>query len=315
VGGDLKAGGRLTAGLWFDDCRTMGAVVRAYGSEGDNTRYAMSSTGDPILAVPFNDRSAALFGQENALVLAYANGLTPGIDAQGGVAAEASNDILGGDVFVRGVLSEGCNCRLDLLAGYQFARIDDDLTFNTTLTRFDIAGDPQFMTRDLFDVSNEYHAGEFGLMGEFDRGPLTVQMLGKIGMGNMRQTVRIDGSYQVVSGGTTSGAGGFFAQTTPATGGPDFNMGTYQRDVFVWSPEASVKAIYHMSECLSVTVGYTFLYWNRVALAGDQIDRSVNRDVLFGGAFQPGGGANPGFPFKDTDFWAQTLELGVALKY
>jgi hypothetical protein len=315
VGGDLKSGGRLTGGLWLDKCQRFGAFVRAYGAEGDSTRFERASTGNPILAVPFNDRSAALFGQENALVLAYSGGVTAGIDAQGGVAAHASNDILGGDIFFRALALKGCNYRLDLLGGYQFTKIDDDLTFNTTLTRFDIAGNPQFSTRDLFDVSNEYHAGELGLLGEFCYGNLTFEILGKIGLGNMRQTVTIDGSYEIVTRGTTSGPGGLFAQTTTATGGPDFNMGHYQRDVFVWSPEANVKATYHVSDCLSVSVGYTFLYWTRVALAGDQVDRLVNRDVLFGGNFQPGGGPNPEFRFNDTDFWAQTIDLGLTLSY
>lgn len=312
VGDDLKAGGRITGGLWFDDCERTGAVVRAYGSEGDSTPFNAQSGGNPILAVPFNDRSAALFGQENALVLAYANGLTPVINAQGGVAARASNDVWGGDAFIRTNVDQNCNYRFDLLAGYQFTKIDDDVEFRTNLTRFDIAGDPTFTTSDLFDVSNQFHGGEFGLMGELYRGRLTLQMLGKIGVGNMNQKVTIAGS-NTVNG--LQNQGGIFAQTTAPNGGPPFNIGSYERNVLAWSPEASIKAIYCMSDRLSVTVGYTFLYWNRVALAGDQIDRRVNRDVLFGGNFQPGGGANPAFAFNDTDFWVQTIDIGLTLNY
>lgn len=312
---DLKAGGRITGGLWFNDSETAGAVVRFYGSEGDSTRFGANSMGNPILGVPFNDRSAALFGLENAFVLAYSGGLTPGIDAQGGVSVHAANDIWGGDLFFRKMLNTNCDFRLDLLAGYQFTRIDDDLTVDTNLTRFDIAGTPQFLTNDLFDVSNEFHGGQIGLMSECSHGPLTVQLMGKIGVGNMNQAVTIAGSNTVISGGSVTSPGGIFAQTTPTTGGPAFNMGSYERNVLVWSPEASVKLSYELSERISVSIGYTFLYWTRVALAGDQVDRRVNRDVMFGGPFLPGGGANPAFSFNDTDFWVQTIDIGLACTY
>lgn len=311
VGDDLKAGARITGGFWFDDCETTGAIVRAFGTEGDSTPFATQSLGNPILAVPFNDRSAGFFGLENALVLAYATG-DLGVNAVGGVDARASNDIWGGDAFLRTNVDKGCDYRIDLLAGYQFARIDDDLELRTNLTRLDIAGTPSFTTSDLFDVSNEFHGGEFGLMGEFFQGPLTLQFMGKIGLGNMNQTATIAGSNTVTAGGpplTTTG--GIFAQDTP----PASNIGSFERNVFTWSPEASIKAIYCVSDRLNMTVGYTFLYWNRVALAGDVVDRRVNRDVLFGGPFLPGGGANPAFGFNDTDFWVQTIDIGLTLDY
>lgn len=313
VGDDLKAGLRLTAGLWLDDCKTSAVVFRGYGTEGDSSQYNATSLGNTILGVPFVDRSAAFFGQNNALVLAYSGGVTPGIDAQGSVSAIATNDIIGGDLFGRTLLDQGCDYRLDLLGGYQMARIDDDLQLNTTLQRFDIAGDPIFTTHDLFDVENEYHAGTLGLMGEFYQGPLTIQMMGKLGIGNMNQRVAISGNNTV--DGTPATGGGIFAQNQAVNGGPAFNIGNYQRNVFVWSPEASIKASYCVSDRLSVTVGYTLLYWTRVALAGDQVDVNVNRDVLFNGNYLPGGGASPAFAFRDTDLWVQTIDIGLQFNY
>ncbi|MEO8493499.1 MAG: BBP7 family outer membrane beta-barrel protein [Planctomycetota bacterium] len=312
VGGDLKAGLRLTGGLWLDDCKTSALVVRAYGTEGDRTQFAANSLGNPILAVPFVDRSAAFFGQNNALVLAYAGNPGSNVISRGSVSATASNDILGGDVYGRTLLDQGTDYRLDLLGGYQMARIDDDLELNTQLQRLDLAGNPTATTRDLFDVENEYHAGTLGLMGEFYRGPWTIQMMGKLGVGNMNQRVAISGSNTL--NGTTTG-GGIFAQDQAGNGGPTFNIGNYQRNLLVWSPEASVKASYCVTDRLSITVGYTLLYWTRVALAGDQVDVNVNRDVLFNGPFQAGGGASPAFAFRDTDFWVQTIDIGLLFNY
>ena len=66
---------------------------------------------------------------------------------------------------------------------------------------------------------------------------------------------------------------------------------------------------------MRLTGGYTLLYWNRVALAGDQVDINVNQDVVFDGAFVPGGGTNPAFAFRDTDFWVQTIDIGLLFNY
>jgi hypothetical protein len=319
VGSDLKSGGRLTGGLWIDDCRSHGLVVRAYGTEGDSNSFGSGSFGNPILAVPFIDQSAnpAFNGEENALVLAYAGGLTPGITQMGSATVESSNDIWGGDAFYRMLVDEGCDYRLDLLAGYQMTRIDDDLVLTTQTQVVSALGQPTFQTEDYFDVENEFHGGLIGVMGEFFNGPLTVQMMGKIGMGNMHQTASINGNYTITDniGLVDEGAGGLFAQPSQAPTGPRFNIGNYEQDLLVFSPEASIKAIYCVSQRLSVTVGYSFLYWSRVALSGDQIDRDVNRDVTFGGTFLPGGGPNPTFSFIDTDFWVQTIDIGLLLNY
>jgi len=315
VGDDLQAGARLTGGLWLDDCRTSAVVVRGFANEGDNTTFAESSFGGPILGIPFFDVSVATPG-ENALVVAYANGLTPNVDAQGSVLSQASNDVFGGDVYFRTLADEGCDYRLDLLGGYQYTRIDDDLLLSTSFTRFDLAGDPQFATLDLFDVENEYNAGTLGFLGEYYRGPVSIQALAKIGIGNMRQRVAINGANRVISGGVTNvDSGGIFAQSQAPNGGPTFNIGAYERDLLVWSPEASIKAVWCATECLQISVGYTFQYWTRVALAGDQIDEAVNRDVLFGGNYLPNGGDDPRFAFRDTDFWVQTIDIGVLLNY
>ncbi|MCA9141616.1 MAG: BBP7 family outer membrane beta-barrel protein [Planctomycetaceae bacterium] len=311
VGKQLQAGGRLTAGLWLDDCETSAIVVRAFGNEGDKTHYNANSLGNPILAIPFVDQGTVNNGQNNALVLSYAGGLTPVVNARGGVAALASNDVFGGDIYGRTLLDSGSDYRFDLLAGYQMARIDDDLELRTNLTRVDL-GNATFTTNDLFDVENEYHAGTLGLMGEFYNGPLTIQMMGKIGVGNMNQRVAISGTNTV--NGVQTG-GGLFAQDQAANGGPTFNIGTYERNQLVWSPEVNIKATYSLSERLSVTVGYTMLYWTQVALAGDQVDTNVNQDVVFNGAYVPGGGARPAFAFNDTDFWVQTIDIGLLLNY
>jgi len=70
-----------------------------------------------------------------------------------------------------------------------------------------------------------------------------------------------------------------------------------------------------------VSVGYNFIYWNTLALAGEQIDTSlgglptVNSSQWFGGPLDPAGGLHPSFQeIKDSDLWLQGLTVGLTLR-
>jgi len=303
VGDDLMVGLRVTAGLWLDECKTRAVVVRGFGSEGASTPFSINAptAGFPFYGIPYYNTFPP--ASEDGFRVAQ-----PGVG--GTVTVQASTDVYGGDAMYKTLLDNGSDYRLDLLAGYQYSRIDDDLVVSTD-SAF------PFSTNDLFDVSNEFNAATLGLSGDFNQGPVTFQLMGKLGIGNMRQSVGIAGNH--VTPGGVPGAGGFFAQ--PPNGGARFNIGEYERDIFTLSPEASAKMIWCVKDNFSISIGYTFLYWNHVAMAGDQIDRrtldstgSVNQSVVFGGPYA-GGGANPAFVFRDTDFYVHTIDIGALFKY
>jgi hypothetical protein len=322
VNNDRMAGLRVTGGVWLDDCKDRAVLVRAFGSEGASTPFAMNvpNAGFPFAGIPFFN-TAALPGSENGLQVAQP--LAP--LRTGTLYARASTDVYGGDAIYKTMLDRGCDYRFDLLAGYQYSRIDDDLEIRTT-SGFPPLPNNAFTTSDLFDVSNDFNGGTLGLSGDFNRGSVSFQMMGKLGIGNMRQSVAISGNNTLANGLPTQG--GFFAQPPNGPNGPNgvpitspFNIGEHDRNVFAFSPEASVKMTWCLKDNLSLSVGYTFLYWNHVALAGDQIDRrglnstgSVNQAVLFGGNYA-GGGANPGFTFRDTDYFVHTIDIGGTLRY
>ena len=98
------------------------------------------------------------------------------------------------------------------------------------------------------------------------------------------------------------------------------NVGTYTRDDFAVIPEAEFKLICRITKRLEASLGYSFVYWSDVALAGQQIDMSmgqptVNASQLLGGALPPGDPRNPAFiGIVDTDFWIQALSFGLTFK-
>jgi hypothetical protein len=88
----------------------------------------------------------------------------------------------------------------------------------------------------------------------------------------------------------------------------------------VLAPEAEVKLSYHLTPSADLTVGYSLLCWDAVALAGRQIDTSVantptvNSTQLLGGALV--GPNNPVLPsIRDSRFWVHSLAVGATVKF
>ena len=89
------------------------------------------------------------------------------------------------------------------------------------------------------------------------------------------------------------------------------------RDEFTFIPEAGAKVGFHLTNHVSLFVGYTFIYWFDVARPGDQIDRVVNpalvpSNLAFGSMVGPN---RPAVSFTRTDFWAQGVNIGLEVRY
>ena len=168
---------------------------------------------------------------------------------------------------------------------------------------------------DVFSVKNTYNGGELGLLGEYDAGPITFSALGKLGIGNMHEVLTINGSSSVAYPGVVNPptmSGGLLTQQAT-------NIGTYTSDKFCFVPEADLKMIYHLTRRLDFSLGYSVMYWNKLALAGNQIDTSmegtptVNASQLLGGTLV--GPPNPAIDgVRDSSFWVQGITFGLTLK-
>ncbi len=296
-GGDARPGGRLTFGAWFDACQFSGAGARLYALGESTAHYDIDSDVNPVLARPFYNVALA---QQDADVVAFPNFTT------GAIAVRNTSRVSGGDVFFRRLFyQDGCR-RIDLIAGYQFAAIDTDLMIASSRTSVRQEGSIPFGTvienADAFDSENRYNAGEIGLWGDMDRGNVTWSFLAKVGLGRMNQRTQITGRTVTTIPGE---APTFSDQGLLALG---TNIGSYERNVFVVSPELALNLAYHVNDCIDLTFGYSFLYWNHVAMPGDQIDLSLNTSQI-GGALV--GEPRPAFPGRDSDYYVHGLNVGV----
>lgn len=300
VGTDWRSGGRLTLGRQLDDAGQWTAVGRFYGlGDSSDSYHAESAAGSPILARPFFN---VLLAQQDALLVAF-----PAVSTNGVIDIRSRADMLGADAFVRRAWLGNENWQLDVLGGYQFSRLDDGLEIrNSELILMDpqaiFPPNTEIAMRDTFRTKNEFHGGAVGLAADYYRGPWKMSLLGKMAIGNQRQSVTIDGNTVITPsvGPVTQAPVGLLARST--------NSGEYSRDVFTFMPEVNFTLAYQHNYW-TFSVGYSFLYWNDVAWAGDQVDLRVNlSDPVIGDQL-------PAFAFRDTDFWVQGINFGAEYSF
>jgi len=295
IGDDVRPGGRLRVGMFLDRCNCWSVEGSLLMLADGDVRFDVNSDTNATIARPFFNLTPDLAGDpvgEDALQVAAAG------FASGSLLVQSNSDVLTADVTFRRPMCQSGSLLLDGLIGYEMARIDEDIIISSSsqltgsTTSIDVV--------DSFATENEFHGGHIGLelarvCGRWDFG-----LLGKVGMGSMRQTVEIDGLQTATVGGITSSTtGGLLAQPT--------NIGINTRHIFAIAPELDFNVRCYLTCHLQLSAGYSILYWNRVAQPGDQIDLSVNPD-------QPPAAnqaQRPAFTFRDSDYFLHGAHLGA----
>lgn len=319
---DSRTGGRFRIGKWCDRCNWVGFETDFFFLSRENQDFSECSIGDQIIGRPFND---AIEGPSSELID------FPGVVA-GTAHIDADSSLWSINPRLRVNLScerfPGCNpndpCavggyRFDMLVGYRFMKLDDNLSIREQIMapsatstgqlplvpRFDNV--TYFDIRDSFDTSNDFHGADIGLAWEGYRGPWSLELLGKVGIGSTSQEVTIRGTTsRTANGNSFTDEGGLLALEP--------NIGSYSRNEFTILPEMNATLGYAISPRTRFLVGYTFIYWNNVVRAGEQIDTTINPDFL--PDVQPTTGPRrPEFSFVDSGFWAQGLSLGLDYRW
>ncbi len=318
IGNDLRSAGRFSLGFWLDPCEHVGVGGRFLLSETDQTSLNIASNNDglPLLARPFFDTGLPPQDPLNAVIISSPM-LAP---SSGAIQDRATNDLINLDAYMRVLLYEFDNRRLDLLVGYQYSEIRDSLHLRSDRFAGGPPGPNRFTMVDTFDTRNTFHGSVVGLQGEYQMGRLSLSMLSKLGVGNMNRRVQINGNSSVASfpgDPLVPAAGGMLTKPVDGNHG---NIGTYRDDTLSIIPEVEVKLLYEVSRGLEFSLGYSFVYWTDIALAGDQIDTTnfngyvwpqVDRNHILG----PGTGNSPNFTgINDLGFWAQGMTFGVTFK-
>lgn len=296
VEGELSAGVRTDYGKWVTDNVGIGGRFWIMAENNDSFSAAGNGTGNSI-GRPFLDLA---FGGESAL-LVNLNGILTGA-----VAAENSIDIWAAEAYSRIRFSCAKNCRLDFIGGYSHFEIKDKLAIASTTTNLTApqAGRTRSFS-DFFEQENKFDGGQLGFEMVITRGKWMARSLTKVHLGNMNQRTTIAGvsTDETPGAGVNITSGGLLAQG---------QQGVYERDVFAFAPEANFKLAYRFRRNVLLSAGYSFIYWDNVALTGDAVDTVISdASQLNTGTFGP----RPAFVPNDSSLWVQGLDLGVIIDF
>jgi hypothetical protein len=321
VNNEERSGARFTAGYWLDPCQKCAIEGTFFFLGNRSVRFDANSSQFPLISRPFFNTAT---NAEDAEQTAF-----PG-QQTGHLSVVSSSSLWGAEVNLRHNLCCGCWYRVDLLTGFRYLDLDEGVTITEAghfspnfssffpgvpnLQRFNNAN---FFVQDQFGTHNQFYGAQIGADAEFHHGKWSLDVLGKVAVGQTHQVVNIAGGEVIDSplAGRLVFPGGLLAQAT--------NSGHHSRDRFGVVPEVGLTLGYQVTDQLKLFAGYNFLYWSGVARPGDQIDRNlnprnvpilcqVNPAVCPANAFNVG---RPFFDFKETSFWAQGVTCGLEYKF
>jgi len=297
---DARAGFRLNVGYWLDPLQTVGIQAGGFWLENNNSSTAFASNGSTILARPFLN---VLTGTQGAELIAF-----PGFNS-GSAIVSAHSSLGGWDVAWR---ENGCcfyNGRIDALLGYRQLRLADQLGVLENVTSL-AAGLPvgtQLVRLDRFDTATEFYGADFGFSGEFRYRGWDFEGLAKMAVGWNASHVNINGATLETMPGKPPMpfAGGLLALPS--------NIGLYRNGEATLIPEFGVNVAYDLNDHWRVRGGYSFLYWDHVDRPGQQVDTSINPNLV-----PPANGGGPARPLpthEETDLFVHGMNFGVEVRY
>jgi len=295
-------GTRLTVDVSFDETNSSGIeVVGTWLPRSvESNVYASGPNGRQSLILPYRE----VFPTDGTETGGVVAGLLNGRSLEGAVSFTTATQFWGGEVNYRACLSDG----IEGLVGFRYLGLSDSLTIASNTALASGGGS----TLDFLSTRNHFYGGQVGLRftEEYDR--WTFGLSTKIAAGGTRQRSTITGSGvqpTILGGGSVPV--GFYALST--------NSGTTSNTRFGYVPEASLRVGYALTDHLTFSVGYDFLYWDDVMRTGNQLDRNINSlnspFVRAANGGTPVGPMSPSRLDSHNDFWVQGVTLGLALNF
>jgi Putative beta barrel porin-7 (BBP7) len=331
---DTRSGGRFTAGYWLNPEQSVGVEATFLFVEPQSTSFAAASSSGTVLARPFINSdlisgtpTGLSASPENSFLVAF-----PGINSPAGtlnqlagtINVQTRNELWGAELNGRLGIAGNCWYRGDLLLGFRYAEVKDNLDITSTsqttpaspltvlnFSRTNFAAPFTLQVSDSFRTRNEFYGGQVGANIEVHRGNLFADFRAKLALGVVHQTVDISGQ-SVLTQGTMRNVspGGLLALTS--------NIGEHSRDEFGIVPEVGANVGYQFGRHVRASVGYSILYFRSdVQRTGAIIDRIVNPSLApaltgigLGTPVQ-----RPLFGFVDRDFWAQGVNAALEFSF
>lgn len=304
------AGLRLSAGYWFEPERHTGVETSYFflGKRSLDTRFLDT----PRLFRPFINLATR---EVDPLVIA-----SPGI-AGGSISFALTSQAWGLETnLVKNVLYDPyLKCvRLDLICGLRYLDLKEDFQVErATSFNPDLTATPAFLAfqsnrifeKESIRTHNSFYGAQIGASAKvifFDC--LVLDARAKIGAGVNQERLIIRGEQLRVrpDGTQTRAAGALLALPS--------NIGRFRREQFNYVPEISANLGFPINNHVGFYLGYTFVYWSKVARPGDQIDRTADASQIPNlppPIPAPTGIGRPAVLFNQQHWWMQGLTIGL----
>ncbi len=217
----------------------------------------------------------------------------------------------------------GTNFAVDVMAGLRYLEANSHVDINSisVFNRTIAAGAPyasfagdQLQVFDSFAAHNHFYGGQVGVATHtwlLDTFMLDTSF--RLALGDNHEELRIAGSQlrTFPGGATTTSNGGLLALPS--------NIGDHHHDRFAQVAEGDVKLAWPVLDHLTISTGFSAMYWNRVLRAAKQIDRNIDVSQipnfpLAAGATPTGLGA-PGVFFRQSDLWVLGISFGAEVSW
>ena len=303
VGLGAFSGMRFSLGGWLTDEQIVGIEGSGFVLQHRTSQFAASSDGvnGPSLYYPINSTIA---GAPRGIPIA-----DPLRQFSGAVFATSTLQLWGAELNGCISLTRRPGFEVIALAGFRYADLRESFQIRDSVT--DLVFQNVQSLNDRFDTRNQFYGGQIGLRSSWQRDRLSMDLTGKVALGSTHQVVNIAGNIAESPLLPPTSAGGLFTQSS--------NIGRTTANQFTVIPNVELKLGYRLTQRLTASVGYDFMYWNQVVRPGNQIDRNVN--LTQNGVLDPNGvgalvgPAQPTSQFNRTDFWAQGVSVGLEFRY
>ncbi len=299
--GDSTQGLRGDLGTYFDPSKSHGVLLRFFYVGSNSLSYNSTPTSEPVVMRPFFSTAN---NAQSTIAINYPN------STSGSLNANISSDVYGGDILFRRLILRDCAGRIEFLAGYQNARLAENLSINSTTTALVNTPAPAgtvSQLSDQFQTINRFNGMALGFNGILRERNWSLSGLVKLGLGNMERNVTINGSSTITvpgnPGSTSTTANGLLARGT--------NDGNYIQNTFVVTPETNLTFGYRVTPRLEATVGYSYLCLPKVARVADQLDPNLASNL----SNPPTGASTPSFSLKESNYALHSLDYGLQWRY
>jgi hypothetical protein len=292
---NMRAGGQLRIGWWFDPNQYSGIEWHYFELDGQNVHFRTTSqANNGVLALPFFDTST---GQESAYFLGGPGFFTGSVDVTSNMQLTSTG------ILYRKLFWASQTSRVDYLAGYRHVHLEDNLRISGTDVT--ISSGLEVTRVDRFRAINQFDGADLGIKSWWSpNGTLALVGTAKAALGASNNTVVIGSknTFNPTTGPTTHGPEGVFALPS--------NNGRHSTQQFGVVGEVNGGIEWTVACQWKFNLGYTWFYWSDVARAAAQINRNIDRDQIFGTP-----SADPSFTMHKTSFWAQGINGGFTYQF